>query len=43
MSPEERQRVGIGDGSVRLSVGIEDLVDLIVDLHHTLAEEDVSK
>jgi cystathionine beta-lyase/cystathionine gamma-synthase len=30
--PEERQRLGIGDGMVRLSVGIEDVADLEADL-----------
>jgi cystathionine beta-lyase/cystathionine gamma-synthase len=29
---EERQRLGITDGLVRLSVGIEDVEDLIADL-----------
>jgi cystathionine gamma-lyase/cystathionine beta-lyase/cystathionine gamma-lyase/homocysteine desulfhydrase len=29
---EERQRLGITDGLVRLSVGIEDVADLIADL-----------
>jgi cystathionine beta-lyase/cystathionine gamma-synthase len=43
MPPEERRRVGISDGLVRLSVGIEDLADLIADLQHGLAEENVSK
>jgi len=31
MSREERQRAGISDGLVRLSVGIEDIEDLIED------------
>ncbi len=30
--PEERERIGIGDGMVRLSVGIEDASDLEADL-----------
>jgi cystathionine beta-lyase/cystathionine gamma-synthase len=29
---EQRQRVGITDGLVRISVGIEDVDDLIADL-----------
>ncbi|MBD3853375.1 MAG: PLP-dependent transferase, partial [Acidobacteria bacterium] len=29
---EERERIGIGDGLVRLSVGIEDATDLELDL-----------
>jgi cystathionine gamma-synthase/methionine-gamma-lyase len=36
LSPEERHRLGIGDGLVRLSVGIEDAVDLIADLEQAL-------
>ena len=36
MDPEERQRVGITDGLVRLSVGLEDLEDLIADLRQAL-------
>ena len=34
--PEIRQRIGIGDGLVRLSVGIEDADDLIADLEQAL-------
>lgn len=30
--PEERQRLGIGDGMIRLSVGIEDAADLEADI-----------
>lgn len=37
LSPEERHRLGIGDGLVRLSVGIEDPEDLIADLEQALA------
>jgi len=33
---EQRQRLGITDGLVRLSVGIEDVHDLIEDLEHAL-------
>jgi O-succinylhomoserine sulfhydrylase len=32
VGPEERARMGIGDGSLRLSVGLEDVADLIADL-----------
>lgn len=32
VGPEERARLGIGDGTVRLSVGLEDVADLIEDL-----------
>lgn len=37
MDPAERQRVGITDGLVRLSVGLEDPDDLIADLDQALA------
>lgn len=36
MEPAERQRVGITDGLVRLSVGLEDVQDLIDDLKQAL-------
>jgi cystathionine beta-lyase/cystathionine gamma-synthase len=36
--PEDRQRLGITDGLVRISVGIEDVEDLIADLDHSLAQ-----
>jgi cystathionine beta-lyase/cystathionine gamma-synthase len=32
LSPKQRQRVGITDGLLRLSVGIEDVDDIITDL-----------
>ncbi len=35
--PAERERLGIGDGLVRISVGIEDLDDLVADLDQALA------
>jgi len=38
LTPEQRAAVGIGDGLVRLSVGIEDVSDIIADLQHALAE-----
>jgi cystathionine gamma-lyase/cystathionine beta-lyase/cystathionine gamma-lyase/homocysteine desulfhydrase len=34
--PEERQRLGITDGLVRISVGIEDVEDLLADLDQAL-------
>jgi cystathionine beta-lyase/cystathionine gamma-synthase len=37
MSPEDRLRLGITDGLVRLSVGIEAPEDLIADFEHALA------
>ena len=36
MDPADRQRVGISDGLVRLSVGLEDPDDLIADLRQAL-------
>ncbi len=38
LTPAQRRRVGIGDGLVRLSVGIEDVRDLAADLGHALEE-----
>jgi cystathionine beta-lyase/cystathionine gamma-synthase len=35
--PAERARVGLSDGLVRLSVGIEDAEDLIADLEQAFA------
>ena len=35
--PEEKAKLGIGDGLVRVSVGLEDLQDLIDDLERALA------
>ena len=32
LKPEERAELGIGDGMIRLSVGLEDVEDLIGDL-----------
>jgi cystathionine beta-lyase len=37
LSPAERQELGISDGLLRLSVGIEDAADLIADLERALA------
>ena len=36
LTPEQRQAIGIGDGLVRLSVGIEDPDDIIADLDSAL-------
>jgi cystathionine gamma-synthase/methionine-gamma-lyase len=36
LSPEEREKVGIRDGLVRLSVGIEDADDIVADLSQAL-------
>jgi cystathionine gamma-lyase len=35
---EARRALGIGDGLVRLSVGLEDPADLVADLDHALSE-----
>ena len=35
--PEMRQKIGLSDGLIRLSVGIEDVGDLIADLQYALA------
>jgi cystathionine beta-lyase/cystathionine gamma-synthase len=37
LTPEERLKVGITDGTIRLSVGIEDVEDLIEDMDQALA------
>jgi len=37
IGPEERAKLGITDGIVRLSVGLEDVADLIEDLDQALA------
>ncbi len=36
LSPEERARRGIGDTLLRLSIGLEDVADLIADLEQAL-------
>jgi cystathionine beta-lyase/cystathionine gamma-synthase len=36
--PEDRARIGITDGMIRISVGIEDVEDLIADLKQALAK-----
>jgi cystathionine beta-lyase/cystathionine gamma-synthase len=36
LSPETRRQIGIGDGLVRLSIGIEDPADIIADLGEAL-------
>lgn len=36
--PEERQRIGVTDGLVRISVGIEDVEDIIDDLKQALSK-----
>ena len=36
MNPEDREKAGITDGLIRLSVGIEDIEDLLADLKEAL-------
>jgi len=38
LSPEERHRIGITDGLIRVSVGIEDIDDLLEDFERALAD-----
>lgn len=38
LSPESREKAGIGEGLVRLSVGIEEAEDIIADLEQALAK-----
>lgn len=38
LTPEERARAGISDGLVRVSVGIEDVADLVADFEQALAK-----
>lgn len=42
-SPEERAAAGIGEGLVRLSVGLEDVADILGDLEGALATEKVAE
>jgi methionine-gamma-lyase len=37
-TPEERAQHGISEGLVRLSVGLEDIADLLADIHQALAK-----
>jgi cystathionine beta-lyase/cystathionine gamma-synthase len=36
LSPDQRRRIGLGDGLIRLSVGVEDVADLVRDLDRAL-------
>jgi cystathionine beta-lyase/cystathionine gamma-synthase len=38
LRPETRRALGIGDGLIRLSIGLEDPADLLADLEHALSE-----
>jgi cystathionine beta-lyase/cystathionine gamma-synthase len=35
--PQERKRSGVGDGLIRLSIGVEDVADLVADLESALS------
>jgi cystathionine gamma-synthase/methionine-gamma-lyase len=37
ISPKQRERLGIGDGLIRLSIGIEAIEDILADLEQALA------
>jgi cystathionine beta-lyase/cystathionine gamma-synthase len=37
LSPDERRAIGVTDGLIRLSVGIEDPADVLADLDRALA------
>jgi cystathionine beta-lyase/cystathionine gamma-synthase len=36
MTPQERERIGIPDGFLRMSIGIENAEDLIADIEQAL-------
>lgn len=38
-TPEERQQYGISDGLIRLSIGLENVDELIADIHQALSVE----
>ena len=38
MGPEGRAEAGVGDGMIRINVGLEDSADLIEDLDQALAK-----
>ncbi len=38
LSPEQREQAGIGDGLIRIAVGLEDIIDIKQDLEPGLAE-----
>jgi len=38
LSREEREKAGISDGLLRVSVGIEDIEDLVADFEHALGK-----
>jgi cystathionine beta-lyase/cystathionine gamma-synthase len=39
VAPARRRQLGISDGLVRVSVGIEDIKDIIADIRQALAQE----
>jgi cystathionine beta-lyase/cystathionine gamma-synthase len=38
LSPQERAELGVGSGTVRVSVGIEAAEDIVADFAHALSE-----
>ena len=38
LSPDERERVGISDGLIRLSIGLENIQDIKEDIEQALAK-----
>ncbi|GAW35006.1 methionine gamma-lyase [Roseovarius sp. A-2] len=42
-SPEERAEHGISDGLIRLSVGLEDVDDILDDLYHALERQNLAR
>jgi cystathionine gamma-synthase/methionine-gamma-lyase len=43
LSPEARAHIGISDGLIRLSAGIEDVEDIITDLEQALGSTDIQR
>jgi cystathionine gamma-synthase/methionine-gamma-lyase len=43
LSPEARAQIGISDGLIRLSAGIEDVEDIITDLEQALGSTDIQR
>ncbi len=38
LTDEEREKIGIYPGTIRISVGLEDIEDILEDLHQALVE-----
>jgi O-succinylhomoserine sulfhydrylase len=41
LGPEERAHLGIAEGTIRLSIGLEDVADLIEDLDSALQQDHI--